>query len=187
VGVRFDVPLVFLVVLLPIVLIALMPVILVQRYRVGTARRLARPLVARLTLGAMLFSAVFFVSSAAVTAIWVPRAFTFSVAGLVAGLTLGVVGLWLTRWEATPRSLYYTPNRWLVLFITLLVSARIAYGLWRSWRMARAGIGGALLIEAFGVAESMAAAATVIGYYLAFSAGLQARVRRWQRRPLRPL
>ena len=175
------------IVLLPIVLIALMPLILLQRYRVGSARRLARPLVARLTLGAMLFSAVFFLTSAAVTAIWVPRAFTFSAAGLAAGIALGVLGLWLTRWEATPRTLHYTPNRWLVLFITLLVSARIAYGLWRSWRMAQAGFGGAPLIAAFGVAESMAAAATVIGYYLAFSAGLQARIRRWQRRPLRAL
>jgi hypothetical protein len=31
----------------------------------------------------------------------------------------------------------------------------------------------------------MAAGAIVIGYYLAFSAGLQARIRRWQRRRLR--
>jgi hypothetical protein len=180
-----DVPLVLLVVLLPIVVIALMPLILFQRYRVGTARRLARPLVARLTLGAMLFSALFFLASAAFTAIWVTGAFTYSMAGLLAGIALGGLGLWLTRWEATPRSLHYTPNRWLVLIITLLVSARIAYGLWRSWWMAQAGLGGAPLIAAFGVAESMAAAATVIGYYLAFSAGLQARIRRWQRRALR--
>ena len=36
-------PLLLLVLLLPVVLIALMPLILIQRYRVGTARRMARP------------------------------------------------------------------------------------------------------------------------------------------------
>jgi hypothetical protein len=179
------VPLLILVVLLPIVLIALMPVILIQRYRAGTARRLARPLVTRVTLGAMVFSAVIFLISAAVTAIWVPRALTLSIAGLAIGLLLGMIGLRLTRWDATPGSLHYTPNRWLVLLVTLLLSARIVYGLWRSWQVADAGFGGAPVLAAFGIAESMAAGAIVIGYYLAFSAGLQARIRRWQRLRLR--
>lgn len=180
-------PLLILFVLLPIVLIALMPLILVQRYRVGTARRLARPLVARLTLGAMVFSTGFFLLSAAFTAFWIPRSLTYSLAGLGAGLLLGAVGLWLTRWDATPRSLHYTPNRWVVLFVTCLVSARIAYGFWRSWQAAQAGLGHGPALAAFGVPESMAAAATVIGYYLAFSAGVQARIREWQRRPLRSM
>lgn len=53
--------------LLPVVVIALMPLILLQRYRVGTARRLARPWMASLNLGAMLLSAVFFLTGAALT------------------------------------------------------------------------------------------------------------------------
>ena len=175
-------PLVLLVVLLPVVVIALMPLMLLQRYRIGTARRLARPFLARLTLGAMVFSTAFFLIAAAMTSVWVPRALTLSVAGLAAGIALGILGIWLTRWEATPRSLHYTPNRWLVLFITVIVLARLAYGLWRSWSVARAGWGASPAVAAFGIAESMAAAATVIGYYFAFSAGVQARVRRWQRR-----
>ena len=69
-------PLLLLLLALPLILLALMPLILVQRYRVGTARRLARRWVASLTLGAMVFSAAFFLFFAAVTAIWVPRAFT---------------------------------------------------------------------------------------------------------------
>ena len=72
-------PLLILVALLPVVLVALMPLILIQRYRVGTARRLARPLVARVTLGAMVLSAGFLLASAAVTGFWIPRAFLFSV------------------------------------------------------------------------------------------------------------
>jgi hypothetical protein len=179
------VPLLILLLAVPVLLIALTPVLLLQRYRIGTARRLARPWVTQFTLGAMILSAAFFLVSAALTTLWVPRAFTAALAGLGVGLVLGIAGVWLARWEATPAALHYTPNRWLVLFITLVVVARVAYGLWRSWSVARAGFGGASAIAAFGVPESLAAAATVIGYYLAFSAGVRARIRRWEKRPLR--
>ena len=49
------------------------------------------------------------------------------------GCLLGLLGLALTRWEHTPRALHYTPNRWLILIITLVVSARLLYGIWRIW------------------------------------------------------
>ena len=180
-------PLLLLLLLLPVIVIALMPVILVQRYRAGTARRVARRWAASLTLGAMIFSAAFFLFTAALSTVWVEGAFGFSAAGLAAGLGLGVIGVWLTRWEATPRTLHYTPNRWLVLLITLLVSARVVYGLWRSWGVVRAGVGGPSAVAAFGVAETLGAAAIVIGYYLAYSAGLRWRIRAWERRALRGL
>jgi hypothetical protein len=133
----------------------------------------------------MLFSAAFFLLTAALSTFWVPDALTFAAAGLAAGSGLGAIGVWLTRWEATPRSLHYTPNRWLVLVITLLVSARVIYGLWRSWTVFRAGIAGTSAIAAFDVAETIGAAAVVIGYYLAYSAGVRRRIRQWERRPLR--
>ena len=56
-------PLLLLVVLLPVVLLALMPLILIQRYRVGAARRMARPWVATLNLMLMTFSAICFLAS----------------------------------------------------------------------------------------------------------------------------
>ena len=180
-------PLLLLVLLLPLLVVALTPLILIQRYRVGTARRLARPWVATLTLGGMLFSTSFYLLGAAVTTAWAPGALWYSALGLAAGLVLGGFGLTLTRWEHTPRALHYTPNRWLVLGVTLIVSARIVYGLWHSWAAVRAGLGGGSALAAFGVAESLGAAGVVLGYYLAFSAGVHGRVRRWQRRRLRPL
>jgi hypothetical protein len=179
------VPLFLLLLALPIIVLALMPLILLQRYRVGSARRLARPWAASLTLGAMVFSAVFFLFFAALTALWVPRAFTLAAAGLGAGVGLGAFGLWLTRWEPTPRTLHYTPNRWLVLLVTLVVSARMGYGLWRSWTAIGLGASGAGVVGAFGVAEAVGAGAIVIGYYLAYSAGVRWRIGRWQRRALR--
>lgn len=178
-------PLLLLVVLLPVALLALMPLILIQRYRLGAARRMARPWVATLNLMLMTFSAICFLVSAAVTAVWVPNALAGAAAGVAAGVCLGGAGLLLTRWEATPATLHYTPNRWLVLIVTFVVSARVMYGLWRSWTVASAGVYGAPAVMAFGIPESLAAGGTVIGYYIAYGFGLWRRIRKWQHRILR--
>jgi hypothetical protein len=170
--------------LLPLLLLAMMPLVLLQRYRAGTARRQARPWIATLTLVGISFSALCFLVGAAVTTVWVPGALHSAAAGLGSGCLLGVFGLVVTRWEATPRSLHYTPNKWLVLIITVVVSARVLYGLWRSWAVAQASFDDAMVAE-FGVPASLAAGATVLGYYLAYAAGVRWRIYRWQHRPLR--
>jgi len=170
-------PLLILVLLLPLVLLALMPLILIQRYRVGTARRQARPWIATANVAVMAFSTICFLVGAAVTTIWVRNAFTGAAAGVVLGVGLGVVGLLLTRWEHSPATLHYTPNRWLVLVITFLVSARVMYGLWRSWTVAEAGVHGAPMVMAFGIPESLAAGGVVIGYYFAYGLGVRRRIR----------
>lgn len=180
-------PFILLLLLVPIIVIALMPLILIQRYRAGKARRLARPWMATLNLAVMAFSAIFFLASAAFTTIWIPMAFTGAAMGLAAGVLLGGIALLITRWETAPRTLHYTPNRWLVLFVTPIVSARVLYGLFRSLAMARAGFSGTELVTAFGVPESLAAGAMVIGYYLAYNAGLRYRIQRWENRALRPM
>ena len=169
-------PLLVLVLLLPLVLIALMPLILIQRYRVGTARRMARPWLATLNVALMIFSALCFVAGAAVTAAWVPNAFAGATAGVAVGAGLGLVGLMLTRWESTAAVLHYTPNRWLVLGVTLLISVRVLYGLWRSWTVAETGVYGAPMVLAFGIPESLAAGGAVIGYYLAYAVGVRRRI-----------
>lgn len=178
-------PLLILLLLLPVVLLALTPVMLIQRYRVGTARRLARPWMATFALVMMCLSTVFFLIGSAFTTIWVRDAFSGAAAGVAIGSLLGVVGLVLTRWEPTPHTLHYTPNRWLVLFITFIVSARMLYGLYRSFLVAQAGVAGTSAITAFGIPGSLGAGGIVIGYYLAYGAGLRWRIKKFQRRPLR--
>lgn len=167
---------------LPLLFLALMPLSLVLRYRAGTARRLARGWVATLNVLGIAFSAALFLTVAALTAVWVPRAFTSSVAGMAAGCLLGLLGLWLSRWEAMPRSLHYTPNRWLVLAITLVVTSRVLYGFWRAWHAWRSTPDDASWLAAAGVAGSLAAGAVVLGYYLAYWTGLWLQVRRHRRR-----
>ena len=173
-------PLLLLIVLVPVVLIALMPLMLIQRYRVGTARRMARPWTATFNVVVITLSAISFLAGAAVTTIWVPNAFTGAAAGIALGAGLGLVGLVLTRWEPATATLHYTPNRWLVLVVTFVVSARVLYGLWRSWTVARAGVYGIPMVLAFGIPESLAAGGTVIGYYFAYTVGLRRRILRWR-------
>jgi hypothetical protein len=181
------VPILLLLLLLPLVLIALMPLILIQRYRVGSARRMARPWLASLNLVLMAVSALFFLGAAAVTALWVRDAFIGAAAGVALGMAIGSVGLALTRWEPTPASLHFTPNRWLVLFVTFVVSARVLYGLWRTWTVAEAGVSGTAMVTAFGIPESLGAGGLVIGYYTAYAWGVRRRITEWQKRALRVL
>src|SRR4051812_20305570 len=178
-------PLLLLVLLLPLVVIALMPIILIQRYRMGIARRVARPWLVTLNLALMAFSALLFLAGAAVTAAWIPHAFGGAAAGIAIGAALGVAGVVLTRWEPTAATLHYTPNRWLVLVVTFIVSLLLVYGLWRSWTVAEAGLYGTQVVLAFGIPQSLAAGGTVIGYYMAYGLGVRRRILQWQKRPLR--
>jgi hypothetical protein len=163
--------------LLVIALVVAMLLLLVLRYRAGTARRLGRKWVATVNLMSLIASAGLFLWVAAMTAFWVPQAFLYSLVGLMVGGTLGLLGLALTRWERTRHATHYTPNRWLVLVITLAVTARLLYGLWRIWHSWRASGTNESWIAAAGVAGSMSVGAVVLGYYLIYSAGIRWRVR----------
>jgi hypothetical protein len=156
-----------------LVAIALMPIALVQRYRSGTSRRPARRWVATLNLVTLAVSIALFLFGAAVTSIWVPGAVGYALLGLSAGCVLGLAGLALSRWDATPQGLHYTPNRWLVLAITLVVTARVGYGFWRAWESWRLGLAEGSWLVASGVAGSLAAGAVVLGYYFVFWAGVR--------------
>lgn len=171
-----------LVVLVLLIAIALTPLALLQRYRAGTMRRRGRRWIATLNIVTLAISAAMLLSSAAATSLWVPWTLTYTAAGLGSGAILGVVGLALTRWEPGAQAVYYTPNRWLVLGVTLIVAARVLWGFVRGWLTWRAGVEGAPLLVAAGVAGTMAAGAVVVGYYLLFWVGVRSRVKRLERR-----
>ncbi|HWM24396.1 MAG TPA: hypothetical protein VNP98_06195 [Chthoniobacterales bacterium] len=160
-------------------LVITMPLSLVMRYRAGTARRLGRKWVTTLNLLMIALSAAVFLWAAAITSFWVPNAFRYSLLGLLGGGLLGLLGLASTRWEKTPQALYYTPNRWLILVITLAVTTRLLYGLWRVWHAWRTAGPETSWVAAAGVAGSMAVGAVVLGYYLTYSAGVRWRLRRF--------
>lgn len=175
--------LVLLVLLGVMLLVALMiPLSLVGRYRAGKARRRARGWMATVNIVSLLLSAFVFLTAAALTTYWVPRALPWSAAGLGTGMVVGLIGLAITRWEPAGEALHYTPNRWLVLALTLLVTARILYGFWRGWHAWREAPGEGSWLAALGIETSMAAGGVVIGYYLLYFAGLRWRLRRHERR-----
>jgi hypothetical protein len=164
--------------LLPIALLLAMPFLLFVRYRTGTARRLGRRWVATLNLVMIVFSAVLFLDAAAITSLWVSDAFRYALFGLMGGCLLGLLGLALTRWEQTPQALHYTPNRWLILIITLAVAARLLYGLWRLFPGWRTSGSDPWWLERAGIAGSLALGAILLGYYVTYAAGVRWRLKR---------
>jgi len=161
--------------------IALMPLSLVLRYRAGAAPRPARRWVAVINLLAVGISAAVLLVVAAVTSFWIPMALRYALMGLAGGCLLGLLGLWLSRWEVTPRSLHYTPSRALVLVITLAVTVRLIFGFWRIWHAWHSTPGDASWLAASGAAGSLAAGALVLGYYVTYWAGVWRRVAQHRR------
>jgi hypothetical protein len=173
--------------LLVFVLLALAGVILLSlalRYRAGTTRRQARRWAASLNVWVTSFSAVFFLSFTLLLSFWVGSAFRFALTGMGFGSILGLLGLAMTRWESQPEGLFYTPNRWLALIVTLTIAARFVYGWWHAAHHSAgtAPDGQHWLITASGTQLSLAVAAGLISYYLIYSIGVRVRLTRHEQR-----
>lgn len=178
-------PLLLFPVVVVLAVIVLIPVGIVQRYRVGTKRQRARGWLATLNIAGLSISAAMFIGAAALTNVWVPDALRYAAMGLAGGALLGLFGLAITKWEHGVADLQYTPNRLLVLTLTLVITGRILYGFWRAWASWRAGLSGESWVVESGVAGAMAAGAVVIGYYLVYWLGVRRQIRRHASRRLR--
>ena len=88
--------------------------------------------------------------------------------GIGLGLVLGVVGLRLTRYEATPAGLYYTPSAHLGIALSTLLVCRIVY------RFAVNGLPGAGPAPAPPALTplTLALIGTLAGYYCTYAVGL---------------
>ena len=179
--------LVLFILVILVVGILLLPLSIIQRYRVGTRRQQARGWLIGINLLGMSLSAVMFLIGAAVTNIWIPNAFRYSALGLMVGCGLGILGLVFTRWEPSPRALHFTPNRLLVLAITLTITGRVAYSFWRAWETWGGAADRKEWLVTWGVAEALAAGGVVLGYYVTYWAGVRRRFKKHERRALRSL
>jgi hypothetical protein len=169
------VPLIALAILVVLAIVILIPISIVQRFRVGISRRQARGWVAALNLIALTLSVVLVVLGAWVTSRWIPEALPYTLGGLGVGSVLGLLGIALTRWEHVDGRLFYTPNRWLVTAVTLVVTGRVLYGFWRTWEVWRASLDTMSWVAASGLAASMSAGAVVLGYYAIYWIGVWVR------------
>jgi len=166
-------PVIAAALLILLAVVVMIPIGIIQRFRLGTARRRARRWLATVNLAGVMASICVLLTAALITTRWVPDTLTYTIAGLGTGCGLGVLGLSLTRWEDRDGQLHYTPNRWLVLVVTLVVALRLAYGFWRTWEAWRQSLEHGAWIAASGAAGSMAAGALVLGYYAVFWSGLR--------------
>ena len=176
-------PIIAVALLLLLAIAVIIPIGIIQRFRLGTARRRARRWLATVNLIGVITSIVVLLIVALITKRWVPETLTYTMAGLGTGCGLGILGITLTRWDDRDGPLHYTPNRWLVLVLTLVVTLRLAYGFWRTWDAWRLSLEKGAWVAASGAAGSLAAGAVVLGYYAVFWAGLRrAAARSRQRR-----
>jgi len=170
------VPLLLALLLIPLLFIVMIPVSLVLRIRHGTMRRRARGWVATANTIAVTLSTAMFLIGALITSRWVPDVLRYSLGGLGVGAALGLIGFALTRWDSSGGVDHFTPNRWLVLTVTIVVAVRIFYGLWRVWAAWQAGVEQIAAVAGAGVAMSMAAGAVVLGYYLIYWTAVRRRL-----------
>ncbi len=155
----------------------LLPLSLWARYRNGRARRRAQGWVVRGNAWLVAISLPLFVLSSWMTTRWVPDALRDAVIGLLAGTLLGIVSLWLTRFERDGQTLWYTPNRWLMLMLTTVVAMRILAGLWVGWRHLASHAPSALA-SWLDAGAWAAIAGLFLGYGVAYLWGLRARLPR---------
>lgn len=170
--------------LLPVLLFGLvalwllsLPLLLWARYRAGRARRRSPAWVVRANAWMLALSLPPFVLTAWWATRWAADALRDAGIGLLLGALLGVAGIAMTRFEADPRALVYTPNRWPALLLTTLVALRIVAGLWVAGRR----LAGATPDAWSGWLDAggwLGVAGLFLGYGLAYGWGLRARLPR---------
>lgn len=105
-----------------------------------------------------------------------PRVGLAAMAGAAVGACLGVLGTRLTKFEATPAGLFYTPNAHLGIALSLLLVLRLA---WRFVVLQTAGAGIDPQSLQLGASPlTMAIFGTLAGYYVTCAIGLL----RWRAR-----
>lgn len=175
------------VALLLVLWVLLLPLSLFQRYRSGKARRRVQRWALRLNAVLLLLSVGSLLLTASLSGLWHPEwsasatrgpAWLHALVGLAAGSALGTAGVWLTRIERVEGRLYITPNRWLVLGLTLLVTARLLAFAWQSWMLWQ-GRPAALALGPYALdgRSLFATGGLLLGYYGLSTIGILRRTR----------
>jgi hypothetical protein len=99
-----------------------------------------------------------------------PAAAAALVAGIAIGIGLGLYGTRLTKFEATPAGLFYTPNAHLGIALSLLLVLRLGYRFLRL-RMDGRGLDASSL-QLGSSPLTLAIFATLASYYVTYAIGL---------------
>ena len=173
-----------LLLLLPLAVLALLavwlvllPISLWARYASGRARRRAQGWVVRGNAWLLAISLPLFLLSAWTATVWIDDALRDACLGVLIGVGVGTVGVWLTRFERDAKGWVYTPNRWLVLGLTAIVAVRVFAGIWMAWRHMSGDVSGAVA-RWLDAGAWTGIAGLFLGYALAYTWGLRARLSR---------
>ena len=171
--------LLLLLVIFGVALLALLllPVSLWARYRNGRARRRAQGWAVRINAWLLALSVPLFLASAWLSSLWLPQALRDGCYGLLAGIFLGVVSLSLTRFEHDDTGFFFTPNRWVVLLLIVVITARIIAGMWLT-AAPMLGWAAPLGAEWLRGGGWLGIAGLLLGYHGAYAWGLRARLPR---------
>ena len=154
--------------------VLLLPISVIQRYRLGKARRRLQAWYVRANAWLLAASTLAYGAGAWLLSSWVADALVDALVGLALGVAVGLIGLALDRFERTSEGMFSTPNRWLVLGLSVLVAGRIAMGLWLAWSDGD-GEGATAWITHGGL---IGVGGVLLGYALATAWGLRFRVAR---------
>jgi hypothetical protein len=158
--------------------LASVPLLFFVRFRLGMARRRAKPWLAKLNVVMLSISAGLLLVTASIVNVWVPTALKSALIGLAGGVLLSLLGLAFTRWETTPQSLFYKPNRWFALLIPLALTLRIMLWMWRGWHAWSTSESAGSWLAASGTAGSLGIGAMVAGYYFGYALGILRKITR---------
>ena len=175
------IPLAFLIIL--ILWMILLPLSLIQRYRTGKSRHRVRPLLLKFNSWTLVISAFVFLFSAWIGHYWFANALMYASIGLIAGLLLGCVGLALTRYEVREQTLYYTPNRFLLLGLLLMIVLRLGLGVWRMLSLAAGADNAADMQYSFLAdhANLYLFGGIILGHYVMYMWGIRGKLRKIMR------
>jgi hypothetical protein len=116
-----------------------------------------------------------FLAMFAVTAITHPEAEAALALGVAAGVGLGIWGLRKTKFEATPRGYFYTPNAHIGIALTVLLMARVGYRVYEVMTMTTEQA--QTHMQDFGRSPlTLLVFGTLAAYYITYAAG----VLRWR-------
>ena len=104
--------------------------------------------------------------------------------GALLGAGLGLIGLRLTRFEVDPvKGDCYVPNPWIGSLLTALLLGRLAWRFFVMWPLMQQGAVGTDPTQPMGYTSSpltMLVIGLLVGYYIAYFAGLLIHHRRFQ-------
>ena len=152
---------------------ALVLLALYRRFRSAFGRQRLKPTRIKLRIGVLGLATLMLVLRGM-------HSMDFAAAGLVgfaAGAVLAWYGLRLTRFDIMPGGIFYTPNGYVGAVLTAVLLGRLVYRfqvLYPSLEAARAQTGDAFA-SFHGSALTVALFAVVLGYYIAYGAGLLVR------------